>query len=464
LDELELLRRENPDTESGFFAKHASEPFFVKNLENVQGDERDVIFISVGYSRNHQGYMAMRFGPLSAEGGERRLNVLISRAKKRCDVFSSIKAEDIDLSRASGRGVAAFKAFLQFAETGRFAVAAPSGREEDSPFEAAVRKALEAHGHEVHSQVGLAGFFVDLAVLDREKGGRYILAVECDGATYHSSKSARDRDRLRQAVLEDHGWIVHRIWSTDWFQRPKEQLLKLLAAIEKAKATIREFEESSAPAVTATVTAEAEDIEREAILHLERNDLSHLAVPYSEARFPVPAGKEPHELAPRELADIVHRIVELEGPIHEDEVVIRVRDLWGFARAGSRIQEAVAKAIRSILVAKRCVRVESFLMLPNSSPKVRNREAVRSSTLRKPGMLPPPELQSAILAVVDAAHGITTDELPVAVSQLFGLKSASGQFKSVLEAQKALLLKTGTLELNEQVLRRGGAPTTSPVG
>ena len=202
LDELELIRREQPDVE-GFFHAHPHEPFFVKNLENVQGDERDVIFISVGYGPDASGYVAMNFGPLSNEGGERRLNVLISRAKRRCEVFASLRADDIDLARATGRGVRAFKTFLQFAETGRLATAERTTGEEMSPFEEAVRHAIESLGFEAHPQVGVAGFFVDLGIVDPAKPGRYLLGVECDGATYHSARSARDRDRLRQAVLED---------------------------------------------------------------------------------------------------------------------------------------------------------------------------------------------------------------------------------------------------------------------
>jgi len=155
----------------------------VKNLENVQGDERDVIFISVGYGPDASGYVAMNFGPLSAEGGERRLNVLISRAKLRCEVFASLRAEDIDLARASGRGVRAFKTFLQFAETGRLAAPAQSVGEEMSPFEEAVRRAVEGLGFEVHPQVGVAGFFVDLGVVDPERPGHYVLGIEVSSAT-----------------------------------------------------------------------------------------------------------------------------------------------------------------------------------------------------------------------------------------------------------------------------------------
>lgn len=195
-DELELLRRENPDVEA-FFSAHPTEPFFIKNLENVQGDERDVIFISVGYGRDAKGLMAMGFGPLSVEGGERRLNVLISRAKLRCEIFSSITADNIDLERARSRGAAAFKAFLSFAQTGRLPISQPTGEEEQSLFEEAVAQAVESLGYQVHRQVGIAGFFVDLGVIHPKQPGRYVLGIECDGAAYHYSRSARDRDLLR---------------------------------------------------------------------------------------------------------------------------------------------------------------------------------------------------------------------------------------------------------------------------
>lgn len=453
LDELELLRRENPDTEA-FFAAHGTEPFFVKNLENVQGDERDVILISVGYGKDVHGYMAMRFGPLSNEGGERRLNVLISRAKKRCEVFSSITADDIDLQRASGRGVASFKAFLSFAQTGCLSTAQRSGREEESPFEEAVRRSVESLGFEVHPQVGVAGFFVDLAVVDRERNGRYLLGIECDGAAYHSSRSARDRDRLRQAVLEDHGWTIHRIWSADWLQRPSEQLRKIAAVLERAKVIADEVKEPIAPKDISVALENEDSIERETVLEVDSNGLNALTTPYKEARCEVPSHIEPQDLETKKLAVIVERIVEQEGPIHEDEIVNRVRDLWGFSRAGSRIQDAVIKAVRSVLVTKRCSREDGFLIIPGHPVHVRNREAVSSANLRKPEMLPPAELRAAILAVIDAGHGATKLEIPSAVARMLGFKSTGSQLRAVIEAQRSKLLRQGAIEELNGMLNR----------
>ena len=234
-NELELLRRQDPSCEQTFFNAHPQESFFVKNLENVQGDERDVIFISIGYGRSADGRLTMNFGPLNQDGGERRLNVLITRARRRCEVFTNLNADDIDLSRTDARGVVALKRYLKYAETGKSDIPEWTGKGADSPFEEEVADALRELGFQVDHQIGSAGYFIDLGVKDPERPGRYLLGIECDGATYHSAQSARDRDRLRQQVLEGLGWRIHRIWSTDWFRTPDHELRKAAEAIEAAK-------------------------------------------------------------------------------------------------------------------------------------------------------------------------------------------------------------------------------------
>ncbi len=313
-NELELLRREHPDTEE-FFGRGTSEPFFVKNLENIQGDERDVIFISLGYGRTKEGFISMAFGPLNSDGGERRLNVLISRAKLRCEVFSSIMGDDIDLSRARGRGVAALKMFLSFAQTGRLGLAEETGRDADSIFEEQVAAGLAALGYDVKNQIGTAGFFVDLAVADPERPGRFVLGIECDGAQYHSSRSARDRDRLRQNVLEAHGWVLHRIWSTDWFLRPEEETAKVVRAIEDAKAHWREADERAADSISAVpirfTAHEGDDVDVVvAEAANEKSDVPH----YAEADFSVNRQRDPHETPLPEMVKHVVRVVSVEGP------------------------------------------------------------------------------------------------------------------------------------------------------
>jgi very-short-patch-repair endonuclease len=229
---------------AAFRARHEStlEPFAVKNLENVQGDERDNIYVSVTYGPNDRGTVSQNFGPINTVGGERRLNVLFTRAKFRIDVFCSFDPTTLRVSDSSPRGLCVLRDYLRFAQEKKLATGRFTAREPDSDFEIDVARALRAHGLEVHPQVGVAGYFLDLAVVDPNRPGRYILAVECDGATYHSAKSARDRDRLRQGILEGLGWNVHRIWSTDWFRDPRTETIKTVRRVEQLLA-----QKSSAP-------------------------------------------------------------------------------------------------------------------------------------------------------------------------------------------------------------------------
>ena len=234
-DRLELLRRQDDSCEE-FFASHPEEPFFVKNLENVQGDERDVIFISVGYGRDTTGRVGMNFGPINRDGGERRLNVLITRAKQQCHVFTNLRADDIDLDRSRAFGVRALKTFLAYAETGVLPGNVPyeSDFAVESPFQRAVARRLEERGYEVHQELASAEQFIDIGIVDPQSPGRYLIGIECDGASYHSSRSARDRDRLREEVLRGLGWKLHRIWSTDWFRNPEQELKRAVESIQRA--------------------------------------------------------------------------------------------------------------------------------------------------------------------------------------------------------------------------------------
>lgn len=234
-DLLELKRRTDSELDS-FVSKVSSETMFVKNLENVQGDERDAIIISIGYGPRlaGAGLDSMYFGPVSNDGGERRLNVLFTRARVRCEVFASFSSGEIDLARTKRSGARVLKRFMRFAETGSLDVPMPAG-DPDSPFEEAVGKYIGQLDYTSDFQVGSAGFKIDLAVKHPQRPGEYILAIECDGATYHSARWARERDRLRQQVLEDQGWLFHRIWSTDWFRNPEEAKAKLAEAIEVAR-------------------------------------------------------------------------------------------------------------------------------------------------------------------------------------------------------------------------------------
>ena len=448
LAELELLRQRSPGTEK-FFYSHPNEPFFVKNLENVQGDERDVILISVGYGRNESGYFAMKFGPLGNDGGERRLNVLISRAKIRCEVYSSVRSEDIDLNRAKGRGVASLKSFLRYAETGQIGVARASGEAEDSPFEEAVRSEIERNGYTVDCQVGEAGFFIDLAVRNPDTPGSYVLGIECDGAAYHSSRSARDRDRLRQAVLEDHGWVLHRIWSTDWFQRPEREVRALLQAIEQAREIVKKGAiptQQGAPSVEPITRASEEPKDDPA------------ARPYQMSSIVVPIGSyDLAEMYPGQIVRYVIQVLETEAPISLDEVVVRVRSAFGYERAGNRLQALIEKASR--LAIEDTVFVSEGGFFENRAKPVipRRRDDSVPLSLRKPENLPPAEIRAAAVIVVERNLGVSAEQIATAVARLFGFKSTSSQLRGIIDTQVQRLLDTGILVSRNGLIQRSSS-------
>jgi len=214
----------------------SEEPVFFKNLENVQGDERDVIIISMTYGpQSAGGNTFQRFGPINSDVGWRRLNVLLTRSKKRMEIVSSMSSGDVRSDNSSKLGVQSLRALLEYCETGHLQSTVKTGNPPDSAFEIAVMRKLAAAGYESEPQVGVAGFFIDLAVRNPNKPGEFLMGIECDGATYHSAKSARDRDRLRQEVLEGLGWEIRRIWSTDWFRNSDSQLKPILAELERMR-------------------------------------------------------------------------------------------------------------------------------------------------------------------------------------------------------------------------------------
>jgi hypothetical protein len=427
LEELERLRRANPDCEE-FFASGGAEPFFVKNLENVQGDERDVIFISVGYGRDANGVFSMRFGALNGPGGERRLNVLISRAKLRCEVFTSITGDDIDPERARGLGVAALRTFLLFAQTGRLpATAALAGAKKDERrMVDDVAAVLREAGHEVVEQFGLAGLFVELAVVDPLDPTAMLLGIEMDGAEYRKARSARDRDRLRATVLERQGWRLHRIWSVDWYQRPNEQTRKLLAAVEQAVQDPRPVRE---PEVEIVIQREEEEA-----------PAPPDALQYVYATIQAPANLDPREVPLALMIELVEQVIAVEGPVHEDEVIARIRQAFGLARAGIRAQQAIRKALEAGVGQKRFERVEErFYRKEGCEVKA------RAGASRKAELIAASELDAAILEGIAANLGATRDQIPLLAARMLGFRSTSAQLRSLFEARVEVLLAEGRL-------------------
>ena len=455
-DEVELRRRADPSTEA-FFAEHPEEPFFVKNLENVQGDERDVILISVGYGKIDGGHMSMNFGPLNQDGGERRLNVLITRARRRLEVHANFVAGDLDLSRTGARGVETLKTFLNYAETGVLDVPRPTGQEADSPFEEAVAEALRARDHDVHHQVGSAGFFIDLAVVDPRQPGRYLLGIECDGASYHSARSARDRDRLRQQVLEGLGWTIHRIWSTDWFKYPTRELEKVEEAIRQAERGESSAEDPQSPTNPAPFG------------RVEGGDLPvESGRPYELADPNVQLGvRELHEMDDQAVLAWILHVVEIESPVHVDETAYRIANAAGLQRAGTRIRARVRSVARQGSETGRLSMRGDFLWRIDDERMEffrRRGEDGLPGRLRKPEMIAPEEIGAALRHAVQASHGIDADGALAEASRLFGFKRLGSEIQATFDKVLDGLVRDGAIEQRGNLLHRipieGGGPET----
>lgn len=327
---LELSRRSDTVLDE-FLREGKSEDLFVKNIENVQGDERDVILISVGYGPVIPGgkLTSMSFGPVNGEGGERRLNVLFTRARSRCEVFASFDPGDIDVSHTSGDGPRILKRFLDFAKTGYVLDQSPTGLEADTPFEEDVADVVRSLGFLADPQVGSAGFCIDLGIRHPDKPGRYILAIECDGATYHSALWARERDRLRQDVLEHLGWRFHRIWSTDWFYQRRQEIERLRIALEAAREADKDGVKLTGANWSERATAAPSP--PLAIMGLAEAPARKMP-PYERAHFPIQGYIEPHEVDIGSLSALAFRIVQSEGPIHVEEVARRIASCFGKER------------------------------------------------------------------------------------------------------------------------------------
>lgn len=457
--EVERLRRESPETEDYFRHHTAGDEFFIKNLENVQGDERDVIFISVGYGKTAAGKLSQNFGPLNTKGGERRLNVLISRSRLAMDVFANFTADELRTEAGSPFGVRALKAFLLYAETGELEKLEETGREADSPFEVEVHRAIQEMGYEVEPQVGSQGFYIDLAVRCPQKPGRYILAVECDGASYHSSAVARDRDRLRQSVLEGLGWRFHRIWSTEWFRNPSAEVVRLRQAIENAiseQDRLDTEKDSATPKAVVTEKGPAimrEDLgeEESSVPHYIRTEPASLGVPKADDFHAIP---EPF------LSNAIKTILSNEGPVHFQLIASRLIEAAGVNRAGNKIQSRISQLLDRLKLTGGVEGRGDFYWLVKAGNKgmlsVRSWECLPAPE-RKLDYVSDMELANAIFLMVRDAHSVSLDDCLSAALDLIGFKRLTKATRERLASICQTMIQKGWLKEHADRLQLGEA-------
>jgi very-short-patch-repair endonuclease len=434
LEEVEYILRQHPNMQEAFSSAR-DEHFFVKNLETIQGDERDVILISVGFGFDGDRRFSRNFGPLNQEGGERRLNVLITRAREANVVFSNFTSAHLQVDAGSPFGLRSLKVFLEYAQHRNLRSIVETGGDFDSPFEESVYEYLRSNGHEVHKQVGCASYRVDLAIVDPQLPGHYLLGVECDGARYHSSPVARDRDRLREQVLRNLGWQLYRIWSTDWYRNRSDTKARLLDAVKKAKCDSQARATTRTAPVLQMVREQTIELADDHDLIPEHIDISSSVVTY-ERYSPKSFARRGDllETPVREVAAVVKRVVHTESPIALDEAVQRIRHLWKLGRAGSRIRDAIGDAVDLAESTGDIRRDEAgFLWFSNSSGdiKVRRRGA---GDPRDIDTICNEEIAEALRLVLKAQHATVPEDLVRQAARLFGFKAVGRVVEERIES------------------------------
>lgn len=324
---IDERRRARPDLGDFFAQGDVNRSFFVKNLERVQGDERDAVLISLGYAKNAAGRLRNRMGPLNYGGGERRLNVAVTRSKARMTVVSSFTEEDIDPARFSAPGAQKLCRFIEYARSGGTKLSDVELTDEEmNDFERDVFDTLTAMGMRLVPQVGTSNYRLDFGVLHPTIPNKYILAIECDGAPYHSSKTARDRDRLRQGHLEARGWRFHRIWSPDWHEQRAEEIQRALKAHAAAAAAVGQPNSG----VSRRIEVPAADNR----------------VGKRDRRPTIGYARSINDVPEHEIYAVLDWIASDRMLRDDDELLREAMSALGFARRGRIIDERLARAIR----------------------------------------------------------------------------------------------------------------------
>jgi hypothetical protein len=428
-------RESRPDLER-FFTNDRLNGFFVKNLESVQGDERDVMIFSIGYGPDENGKVLMTFGPLTKKEGWKRLNVAVTRARYRNEIVASIDAGDIPGS-IPNESIRQLRNYLDYAARGMVALALDdgtgSGGDPESPFEESVIAVIRSWGYDVTPQVGTAGYRIDMGVRHPSYPGAYALGVECDGYQYHSSRVARDRDRLREQVLRDKGWKLHRIWGTAWYRDRRGEEDRLRSAIERAVAApVHGLLGAGSDEVTRPV------VDTEAAVF---DPVPGWAVSYATASVrPLPHWVDPGDPGSRfEMRDAIRDIAMVEAPLHVSLLHQRLRTAWNIGRVGASIRENIDAAIRLT-----GVRRAGDFILPESDDLVRVRTPTKECA-RTIEQVHNAELARALVYVVHDNAGISRDALTTRVAQIYGWGRRGSDISRKLETVIAAAIGAGVL-------------------
>lgn len=428
--------RQRPELES--IAYDSPEPVFIKNLENVQGDERDIILFSVGYGPDRNNKITLNFGPLNREGGWRRLNVAVSRARYEMMVFSTLKADQIDISRTTSMGVAAFKSFLEFAEKGKNVLTLPTQSKVNirgrSGLTDQIAKKLIGDGYNVVTEIGCSGFKIDIGITHPDKSSEYLLGILCDGYNYSESKTARDREIIREEVLKSLGWRIHRVWSCDWW----DNQARVLEDIRKAIRTLTDSEnigdnvkkdellKSSVEKVTVPVSTATKNF----------TEVAKYRKTYRKTSLQTRSFRPPSDLLelPNFLNSVrldIRAVLETEAPVSRELLCRRIITIWSVSRMGSRIEAFFNSLLREMKI-KHTGSSKLFFWNDDQNPEsyMVYRVSSDDTERREATDIPPEEISVAIKEILENQISMTREDLVKETARVFGYNRTGGNVES----------------------------------
>ncbi|MBP3039566.1 DUF3320 domain-containing protein [Bacillaceae bacterium Marseille-Q3522] len=439
-DLIDERLKEDADLEK-YFTDQVAEPVFVKNLENVQGDERDLILFSVGYGPDENGNVSLNFGPLNRDGGWRRLNVAVSRAKKEMIVFASMDPDQIQLSRTKAEGVHGLRAFMEFAKKGKEPLLLENRnvhlQANSEVIAKKIQLGLQHAGYESKLSVGSSEYKVDVAVLSRKEKGEYLAAIQIDGPRYADALTTRDRDKLKETMMDRLGWHIIKVWSADWFYDEEKQLNRIIQRLSELENQPDDAENTTVrePAKLEKLLQEAEPVisgqkQEEADVYKQ----AHL----SEVSFD-------HELfytfeAIPMISEQIHNVVAQEAPVSLDQLGKRVADAWGFTKTGTKIKEVIENVVEQLALFKTEEEKGVFIWENEEQYRTFTRFRLAGENRRSPEDICKEEYANGVLAIMQSAISLPKADLYREIGKQLGYTRSGNLLQKYVQEAVVMLI------------------------
>lgn len=442
-DLLQKLFKENPQLEE--FAMNAEEPIFIKNLENVQGDERDIILFSIGYGPDEENRISMNFGPLNRDGGWRRLNVAVTRARYEMKVFSSLKSDQIDLNRTKSEGVKGLKDFLHFAEKGNLSLRLPAENTDKISLTESIAKHLENKGLKVSRNIGTSDYKVDLGIVHPENENEYVLGILVDSENYYNIHTTNDRELLAPNVLAGLDWNLYRIWTLDWLKNKDKIIAQVVEKVEHYKNLLKE-EKTVAP-VLPTDALEPSNT----LLKIESIGSSKAMIPYESTVIEFAASANSESIYFLEnralLIDQFTEIISVEAPISKNYLFRKVLKLWNTARAGSKLNGYLTQIVESIPAVSKNETHQVFYWSERVTPE--NLHQYRDNAVEKRAIedISQEEIMLVVMEILVMNLSLGKEDLVRITSKTFGFMKVGNQIDQIISAAINIMVETGNVKM-----------------